>query len=99
MVSLWSRDRAIKAEIQELQIKIADAKKAKEDGLKKIEELGVAEGVDAEARGRFNLKKEGEELVVFMDNKNTPEVPKGFWSSARVSQTRIWQNIKNWLGL
>jgi len=98
-VNLWSKDRAIKAEIAELQAKISEAKKAKEIGVKKIMELGMAEGIEAEARGRFNLKKEGEELVIFMNNKNAPEEPKGFWASAKVSQARAWQNIKNWLGL
>ena len=97
-LSLWSRGRAIKTEIAELQAEISEAKKAKEIGVKKLEELGMSGGIEAEARGIFNLKKEGEELVIFMDNKNMSEEPKGFWASTKVSQTRVWQNIKNWLG-
>jgi len=99
VVKLWARERAINAEIDELQSKIFEVRTAKESGLKKLGELDAPEGIDAEARGRFNLKKDGEELVVFMDNRNLVEEKGGFWASAGASRARVWQNIKNWLGL
>lgn len=99
VVKLWQKDRLLRAELVELESKLSKIRELKENSEKKLRDLRAADGIEAEARGRFNLKKEGEELVVFMDINMPQEEKKGFWASAKVSQTQIWQKVKNWLGL
>ena len=93
---LWQKERSIKAETAELEAKIAEVKTAREAGLKKMGALKTAEGIDEEARGRFNLKKDGEEMVIFLDTNQKPE-DKGFWAKSGFLPAQIWQSIKNWL--
>ena len=93
---LWQKERNIKTETAAIEAKIAEVKAARDAGIKKIESLKTAEGIDEEARGRFNLKKEGEEMVIFLDTNQKPE-DKGFWAKSGFLPAQIWQSIKNWL--
>ncbi|MDO8522679.1 MAG: septum formation initiator family protein [bacterium] len=98
VVGLRHKERALKAEIATLDAKTVEIKTAREKNTRKLQALDTQEGIEEEARGKFNLKKEGEEMVVFLDEKGFAEGKRGFWSSAEASTARIWQNLKNWLG-
>ncbi|MDO8664008.1 MAG: septum formation initiator family protein, partial [Candidatus Liptonbacteria bacterium] len=70
ITGLWRKERALKAEIADLDAKTTEIRAAREKNAQKLQALNTEEGVEEEARGKFNLKKEGEELVVFLDEKN-----------------------------
>ncbi|MDP2668957.1 MAG: septum formation initiator family protein [bacterium] len=97
VMGIWRKERALKAEIADLDVKTAETKAAREKTGQKLEALNTQEGVEKEARGKFNLKKEGEEMVVFLDEKNAVKEKRGFWANTEASTARIWQNLKKWL--
>lgn len=97
IAGLWQKERSLKAEIAGLDAKTAEIIVAREKNVQKLQALDTKEGIEEEARGKFNLKKEGEEMVVFLDEKGAVEEKRGFWSGAEASTARIWQNLKNWL--
>jgi len=97
IMGLWRKERILKAEIADLDVKTAETKAAREKNSQKLEALNTQEGVEEAARGKFNLKKEGEEMVVFLDKKNVIKEKRGFWANTEASTVRIWQNLKNWL--
>lgn len=59
-------DLALRREIKDLEQKIAEAEQSRKNYEKRLLELGTPEGADRDARGRFNLKKPGEEVVIFL---------------------------------
>lgn len=97
IVGLWQKERSLKAEIAGLDVKTLEIIVAREKNVQKLQALDTQEGIEEAARGKFNLKKEGEEMVVFLDGKTAAEEKRGFWSGAEASTARIWQNLKNWL--
>lgn len=86
-------DLALRREIKDLEKKIAEAEASRQNYEKRLAELGTPEGIDRDARGRFNLKRPGEEVVIFL-GEATSASPEGFarkwildfWRAAR---TRI----------
>lgn len=97
VAGLWGKERALKAELAELDQKIAEIKELRAKNLRKLDAIGTAEGIEEEARGKFNLKSEGEVMVVFLEDKAPKEKPKGFWEGTTASAAGIWQNLINWL--
>ncbi len=97
VVGLWQKERALNSELAILDLKMAEIKTAREKSFRKLHALNTAEGIEVEARGKFNLKKEGEEMVVFLDGRAGIEIEIGFWNKAVASPARIWQSLKNWL--
>lgn len=58
---------ALNGEIKDLEKKIAEAGASQKNYERKLADLESPAGLDREARGRFNLKKPGEEVVIFVD--------------------------------
>ena len=66
--------------------------KEREETLQKdIERLNTETGLEEEIRKRFNVTKEGEEVIVLIDT------PEGGDSNV-VVERGIWRIIKNWFG-
>lgn len=98
VVNLWQKERAESAEIAILKQKIAETAADNQKSVQKLQSLGTDAGIEEEARGKFNLKKDGEEMVVFLDGSAEVREKIGFWADAGKSASGIWQNLKNWLG-
>jgi len=64
----WYKKHVLDNEIAALEEKIADTESIKKLYEIKLENLDTAEGRDREARERFNLKKPGEGVVLFVDD-------------------------------
>ncbi|MDP3935315.1 MAG: septum formation initiator family protein, partial [Candidatus Giovannonibacteria bacterium] len=96
IAALWGifraleKELALRGEIKTLEKKIADANSAKADFLAKTEDLRSEAGLDREARGKFNLKKPGEEVVIFLDNASQakPSGLAGDWLASLWSAVR-----------
>ena len=97
IVGLWRKERALTDELAVLNAKITEMKAAREKNSLKLRSLNTEAGIETEARGKFNLKKEGEEMVVFLEDINRTEKKEGFWAEAEASTAHIWQKLKNWL--
>lgn len=97
-VKLWQKERVISDEIANLDAEIAKTDLALQKSANKLKSLDTEEGIEDEARGKFNLKKEGEVMVIFLDGKQDSQKERGFWTGAEASTAKIWQNLKNWLG-
>ncbi len=98
--ALWGIFRALekelvlREEIKTLEKKIAEADSAKAVFQAKVEDLRTDAGLDREARGKFNLKKPGEEVVIFIDGASQakPLELTGDWLAS------LWSAVKGGLG-
>lgn len=76
LAALWGvfkaleKGLALRQEVANLEKKIAEAESAKNTFQAKLENLRTEAGLDREARGRFNLKKPGEGVVIFVENQS-----------------------------
>ncbi len=75
-----------------MQTDIAGAEATRDRYTAKAAEVNTPSGLDREARDRFNLKKPGEEVVIFLDDpaKNS--------ASAQGGLSGVWNAIKGWFG-
>ena len=89
LYNIWQSKRALDQEIARLEQEIAKAEATRKQYETTFEALETLEGVDREARARFNLKKPGEEVVLFVD-----DVPKSSAPTGRVAS--IFSAITNW---
>lgn len=55
--------------------KISDLENRKEKLISDIEKLGTDKGKEEIIRENFGLVKEGEQVIVIVDDKNQPEIP------------------------
>lgn len=64
--------------------KLAELQKEKDALSANIAKLKTESGVEASIRDKFGLAKEGEGVIIVVDDKNKPEPPKqdsgGFWN-------------------
>ncbi|KKS95841.1 hypothetical protein A3B05_02610 [Candidatus Giovannonibacteria bacterium RIFCSPLOWO2_01_FULL_43_160] len=88
------KELALRGEIKTLEKKIAEADSAKATWEAKAEDLRTEAGLDREARGKFNLKKPGEEVVIFLDDASQARPPglTGDWPAS------LWSAVKGRLG-
>ena len=56
--------------------KMIELEKEKEKLTSDINKLKTPDGVEASIRDKFGLAKEGERMIVVVDDKNPPEAPK-----------------------
>lgn len=56
-----------------------------------IRNLQTSRGVEGELRTRFNAAKEGEELIMVVEGKNTANA-----LDVSATPVSLWQKIKNW---
>ena len=100
IVALWGvfraleKELALRGEIKILEKKIAYANAAKAVFQAKTEDLRTEAGLDREARGKFNLKKPGEEVVIFTEGAPQAK-PSGFAEGWLAS---LWQVVKGKIG-
>ena len=88
--SLWQvytafrASKALNDEVSVLERQIQAVHSARIVLEQKSQELRSPEGIDKEARGRFNLKKPGEEVVIFVDEAYHPKnaSPSLSWSAS-----------------
>lgn len=98
--ALWGIFRALekgfvlRQEIKNLDGKIAEADSLKTTFQAKLEGLRTEAGLDREARGRFNLKKPGEEVAIFLDDASQSK-PAGLFGDWLAS---LWSAVKSRLG-
>ena len=64
----YSARLEIKREIAELTKQIKKSDKVANNFQEKFSKLNTSQGLEKEARGRFNLKMPGEEVVIFLDD-------------------------------
>lgn len=100
LAALWGifraleKELALREEIKTLEKKIAEADSAKTAWEAKVEDLRTEAGLDREARGKFNLKKPGEEVVIFLDDASQAK-PLGLTGDWLAS---LWSAVKGRLG-
>ena len=58
-----------------VEYKIAELEKGKEKLSSDIAKLQTEEGVEENIREKFGLAKEGEGMIVIVEDKNQPEIP------------------------
>ncbi len=73
------------------EIKVADLKKMKERLGADISKLNTGGGVEESIRGKFGLAKEGERLIVVIDNKSNVEVQEEE-SGGFIESLFFWKN-------
>lgn len=74
------------AELEKLQDRSRELKE-------KTEDLSTPEGVEEEIRRRFPVAKEGERVIILVDEKENASA----LSDEPVQGGSFWQRIKNWL--
>ena len=81
--AFWA-SKALNDEVSVLERQIQAVHSARIVLEQKSQELRSPEGIDKEARGRFNLKKPGEEVVIFVDEAYHPKdaSPSLSWSAS-----------------
>lgn len=84
----------LRNEVEELEENIAESEEKRQSFEKRLDDLETPSGIEVEARGRFNLKKEGEEVVLFIEEDGRPEKV-GFASKL----SSVWAAIKNFFKL
>ena len=84
-----SGNMVINREIKELEKDLADAEGKRKVFEAKLNEVGTPEWLEKEARGKFNLKKPGEEIVIFLEEGKPPEI------SYKQKIASIWEFVKN----
>lgn len=90
----YSARLEIKREIAELKKQIEESDKAANNFQEKFSKLNTSQGLEKEARGRFNLKMPGEEVVIFLDD----DFGAISASSFGVRFLNFWGTLKKFLG-
>ena len=91
IVGIWKAyfaKRELDKEISEFKKHIEEIVASRQKTDEKLSMLKTPEGIEREARARFNLKKSDEEVVIFVDEENKPIV-----SQSRAAS--IFNAIKN----
>ena len=83
--------REIRANVSETEKKIAEYEESKRLFEEKLHALGTLEGLEKEARARFNLMKPGEEVVVFLDTDVARQT-----SGFRAEIASAWESVKKY---
>ena len=96
-ISLWGVLRnaltymEIKRETSMAEEKLSGYGESKKRFEERIRALDTPEGLEKEARARFNLKKPGEEVAIFVDS-DTPRKDSGF----RAQIASVWDGVKSY---
>jgi cell division protein FtsB len=81
----WGKMKETSKNRQIAENKIVDLRREKENLTTEIEKLKTNVGVEESIRDKFGLVKEGEGLIIIVDDKGKPEAEQeantsGFWS-------------------
>ncbi len=71
----WGKMRETSLNRKIIEDKIVELQKEKEKLTENISKLKTDEGVEENIREKFGLAKEGEEMIVVVENKDTSTVP------------------------
>lgn len=83
VLGFWNKMRETEKNKDAVETKVALLKKQKEDLSLEIESLQTDKGKEKFFRENLGLVKEGEGLIVVVEDKNAPIIPaesSGFWS-------------------
>lgn len=97
-VSLWSAKSELDRSLESLKAEIETAEESTKNIEKKMESLRSEYGIDLEARGKFNLTKPGEKVVIFAEEKENNKSSadnKNFFASIADWLTNIFSFQKN----
>lgn len=81
----------MKREIAISEEKLSEYEASRKRFEDKLSALNTDEGLEKEARARFNLKKPGENVVIFLDS-DLPKKPSGF----RAQIASVLESVKNY---
>lgn len=82
----------IKREIALAEEKLSEYEASRKRFEEKLSALNTEEGLEKEARVRFNLKKPGEKVIIFLDS-DLPKKP----SSLRSQIASAWESVKKYI--
>ena len=97
LVAFWGVSRNVfrylelKRDAAEAGAKVAEYEKSRKLFEERLKMLDTSQGLEKEARARFNLKKPGEEVAIFLDS----DIPKKD-SSLRAQAASILESVKNY---
>ena len=75
MINLMSRMQETAQNKKIAEDKVAELQNSKEKLSLDIAKLNTDQGLEENIRERFGLVKEGEEVIVIVEDKNQPEIP------------------------
>ncbi|MEI6280851.1 MAG: septum formation initiator family protein [bacterium] len=87
----WSRMEETSKNKKIIEDRVDALKVQKEKLASDINSLNTVEGKEKLFRENFGLAKEGENLIIVVDDKNQPEVPKTGFSSGFWSKLFFWR--------
>ncbi|HEY4497834.1 MAG TPA: septum formation initiator family protein [Candidatus Paceibacterota bacterium] len=91
VVRIGYRKYIIDREVAALRDEIAALEAQRAEYEERFRDLATPEGLDREARGKFNLKKEGEEVVLFLENPS-PSLP-----DQERGVAGVWHALRDWI--
>lgn len=86
----WNKMEETSKNKKIVEAKVALLKQQKEKLLSDINSLNTDEGKEKVFRENFGLAKEGEDMIVIVDDKNQPAAPKTNSSSSFLSKIKSW---------
>ena len=95
VISLWGvfrnilRHTEIKREVAAAEEKLLEYEESKKRFEERLRALDTPEGLEKEARARFNLKKPGEKVAIFLDSDLPKKDP-----SLRAQIASAWESVK-----
>lgn len=85
VLKFWNKMRETERNKEIAEEKVEGLKQQKEKLVADIESLNTDEGKERIFRENFGLAKEGEEVIVVVENKNSPEPPNKSFTSGLFS--------------
>ena len=90
ILPLWESKLELKKNLTEANDKFSKMRETRNLVEKRLESLKTSSGLDSEARGRFNLKKKGEEVVIFLDDGETNQNKAGIFNNFKFASIFKW---------
>ena len=90
IINAWQTQRMLDRDIARLDEEIAKANDMREQYEAQFQEMQTSDGIDREARARFNLKKPGEAVVLFVDETHNDQAPPASGAAGVYQATMQW---------
>lgn len=87
---LYTKERDTHTIRSEKDRELAELKKREAFLDRKLEMLGTPEGVEAEVRTRFGVAREGEQVMILVDQASTSE--------KEATHAPWWERVRGWFG-
>ncbi len=96
-INVWRTKNSLDREIERLKKEIIKTDTIRKEYESQMSEIQTSDGIDREARSRFNLKKPGEEVVLFVDDIKKENFPPESQVTGAYHAIQKWfKNIFNW---